>query len=93
MAKTQIQCNKCGRKEELNARFVAKAAGITLSGFGVWAWPTYFFAGTGLAAPICLALIVGGTSILAFSEQIGEWISKRYECPDCKSKDWFVTDK
>lgn len=88
-----IKCKKCGKKEKLNAKFVAKAAGGVISGFGVWAWPAYFFAGTGLAAPICIALIAGGGAILAFSDEIGEWFSKRYDCPNCKNRDWIVIDE
>lgn len=88
-----LKCRKCGQKEELNAKFVAKVIGGAVSGFGVWAWVAYFFAGTGLAMPICLALVIGGGAILAYSNEIGEWFSKSYDCPNCKSRDWIVTDE
>lgn len=36
-----------------------------------------FFAGTGLALPICIALVVGGSAMLAFKDQITNFIIKQ----------------
>lgn len=85
-----IKCYKCGYKETLNKRFVLKVIGGTVSGAGFWAWVTYFFAGTGLAMPICIALVIGGAGICAFSNEIAEWVSTRYNCPRCGTRNWRV---
>ena len=61
-------------------------------GGGFWAWVTYFFAGTGLALPICIALVTGGVAIAAFSNEIAAWISSCYSCPICGKKHWKVVD-
>ena len=90
MAGMYIKCSKCGHSETLNKRFIAKVLGGAVSGFGFWAWVTYLFAGTGLALPICIALVVGGVAIAAFSDEIAAWVSKRYECPGCGAKNWSV---
>ncbi len=93
MATTYIKCRHCGHKEKLNARFVLKVIGASATGLGAGGWVTYLFAGTGLALEICAALVIGGAAILAFSEQIGEWFSKKYDCPGCQKRDWVVTDE
>lgn len=90
MATMYIKCKHCGYKETLNKRFFVKVIGGTVSGFGFWAWVTYLFAGTGFALAICIAIVAGGIAIAAFSDEIAEWISERYECPQCKSKNWHV---
>ena len=88
-----IKCSACGYKETLNKRFFVKILGGAVSGFGFWAWVAYFFAGTGLALPICVALVTGGVAIAAFSDEIAEWVSSRYDCPNCGSRDWIVRKK
>ena len=50
-------------------------------------------AGTGLALPICIALVTGGSAIMAYSNEISVWISKRYECPGCGQKNWYVVEE
>ena len=87
-----IKCNHCGHKETLDKRFILKVLGGAVSGFGFWAWVAYFFAGTGLALPICVALVTGGVAIAAFSDEIAAWVSKRYSCPKCGRKDWKVVE-
>lgn len=85
-----IKCRSCGHKEKLNAKFIAKVAGVALTGFGGYAWVAYLFAGTGFALPICIALVFGGALTAAFSDEIGEWLSTRYDCPECKKRNWEV---
>ena len=29
----------------------------------------------------------------SFSNEIAEWVSSRYECPNCKQKDWTIVDE
>ena len=84
----KIKCQKCGHEEQVNMKFFVKVLGGTVSGFGVWAWPAYLFAGTGLAMPICLAIVAGGSAIMMFSDEIALWFSKRYNCPKCGAKNW-----
>ncbi len=86
----KIKCRNCGHKEKLNAKFIAKVAGIALTGAGGYAWVAYLFAGTGLAMPICAALVFGGALTAAFSDEIGEFLSTRYDCPECGTRDWKV---
>lgn len=90
MDEMYIVCKKCGYKETLNKRFILKVIGGTVTGFGFWAWVTYFFAGTGLALPICIALVIGGAAIAAFSNEIASWVSSKYDCPKCNSRNWKV---
>lgn len=86
----KIICKHCGHEEEVNKHFFVKALGGVVSGFGFWAWLTFLFAGTGFALPICIAIITGGVTMAAFSDEIGAWISERYECPECGEKDWRI---
>lgn len=85
-----ITCQRCGHRETLNKRFFVKVLGGAVAGFGFWAWVVFLFAGTGLALPICIAIVTGGVAIAAFSDEIAEWISSRYECPQCSAKSWKV---
>ena len=56
---------------------------------GYWAWVTYFFAGTGFAMPIVIAIMTGGVALLAFQNEITEWIcNKNYKCSNCGHKHW-----
>ena len=56
---------------------------------GFWAWVTYLFAGTGFALPIVVAIITGGVAMLAFKEQIVQWIvSRGYKCSKCGNTSW-----
>lgn len=90
--KIYAKCS-CGYTEELNKDLILKIIGgvITTGGFG--AWVTFFFAGTGFALPICIALVIGGAAIMAYSTEIAIWLSERYECPNCGKKEWEITHK
>ena len=90
MADMYIKCRHCGYRETLNKRFFVKVLGGAVAGFGFWAWVAFLFAGTGFAMPICIAIVTGGIAIAAFSDEIAEWVSERYECPRCHSKNWAV---
>lgn len=90
MATMYIKCKHCGYNETLNKRLFVKVIGTAVSGFGFWAWVSYLFAGTGFALAICIAIVTGGIAIAAFSNEIAEWVSKRYECPQCKKQNWHV---
>ena len=92
MSDPNIVCKHCGYRETLNKRFIFKILGGAFAGGGFWAWVAYFFAGTGLALPICVALVVGGVAIAAFSNEIAAWISSRYSCPNCGRKNWKIED-
>lgn len=84
-----IKCRNCGHKEETNLDFFVKLIGGLMPVGGFWAWSAYIFAGTGLAMPIVLAIITGGTAILIFKDEIVEWITnKGFECPSCSRTDW-----
>lgn len=85
-----IKCEKCGYTEEANKEFFIKALGGAFVGGGFWAWVAYFFAGTGFAFAICVAIVTGGVALLAFSDQITKWISERYDCPDCGKRAWSL---
>ncbi|RXJ78061.1 hypothetical protein CRV03_03570 [Arcobacter sp. F155] len=83
-----IECKKCGFREKANKSFFLKVLGGGFVGSGFWAWVTYFFAGTGFAFTICVAIVTGGVALLAFSDEITQWLSERYSCPDCNDRDW-----
>jgi len=85
----EIKCRNCGHIEKTNLGLFIKILGGTLPLGGFWAWVTYLFAGTGLAMPICLAIISGGVAILAFKDEIVNWlINSKYPCPKCGEIDW-----
>ena len=86
-----IKCKKCGHTEETTADFFVKLIGGAAPIGGFWAWVTYFFAGTGFALWICGAMVVGGVALLAFKDEIVEFVSEKYNCPKCGNNDWQAT--
>jgi len=87
-----LRCKKCGYQEEANMDLWLKIIGGTLPAGGMTAWVTYFFAGTGLALPICAAMIAGGIGILIYKNQILKWISSNYKCPKCNKSNWELVE-
>ncbi|HDX8903686.1 TPA: hypothetical protein RQN97_001652 [Klebsiella michiganensis] len=83
-----LECKKCGFTEEANKTLFLKIMGGSFVGGGFWAWVTYFFAGTGFAFAICVAIVTGGVALLAFSDQITKWVAEKYECPSCGCQKW-----
>jgi ribosomal protein S27AE len=85
----RIYCGKCGHSEKANAELFVKIIGGAMPIGGFWAWVAYFFAGTGLALPICIAMVTGGVAILIFKDQIVRWVvNQGYKCCKCGSVDW-----
>lgn len=84
----KLVCKHCGHKETVNKKFFVKALGGAVAGFGFWAWVAFIFAGTGFALPICIAIVTGGVALAAFSDEIAEWASKKFSCPNCGEKNW-----
>lgn len=66
----KIRCKECGRIEEANVALFVNIIGGALPAGGFWAWTAYFFAGTGFALPIVIAMISGGVGILVYKEEI-----------------------
>ncbi len=66
------------------------------SGFTRWrllCLVEYLLAGTGFALPLCIAIITRGVAILAFQDEIIEWLAdKGYKCEKC-GKSSFVMSK
>ena len=83
-----IECKSCSFTEEANKTFFLKVIGGSFVGGGFWAWVTYFFAGTGFAFVICVAIVTGGVGLLAFSDEITKWLAERHDCPSCGSRKW-----
>ena len=54
-----VKCKCCGYKEEANKTFFLKVMGGSFVGGGFTAWVTYFFAGTGFAFGVCVAILCG----------------------------------
>lgn len=86
----KLVCKNCGHEEVVNKELFVKVLGTAVSGFGFWAWVSFLFAGTGFAMGICVAIVLGGVGIAAYSNEIAEWFCKKYECPnpECKARDW-----
>ena len=85
----QLKCAHCGYIEETTMDLFIKIIGSAMPIGGYFAWVTYFFAGTGFAMPIVIAIIGGGTGLLVFKEEIIKWlINKGHKCPKCASTDW-----
>ena len=88
--KTYTLCNNCGHYDEVTKRLFAKILGGAVAGFGFWAWVSFLFAGCGFALPLCMAIVTGGVAIASYSEQIAQWLCKKYDCPECGNRDWSV---
>ena len=89
----KIKCKRCGYEEETSLDLFVKIIGGAMPIGGYWAWVTYFFAGTGLAMPIVIAMITGGSAILIYKKEIVEWITERgYYCPKCSATSWEAKD-
>ncbi|GAA6888287.1 hypothetical protein HpHNI69_05790 [Helicobacter pylori] len=67
-----LKCKSCGHKEKTSLKFFVRVIGAALPAGGVATWTTYLLAGTGFALPICVAIITGGVTILAFQDEIIE---------------------
>jgi len=89
MAIMKITCKKCGHSEKVTLELCLRIIGAAMPITGFWAWWAYALAGTGLALPIVIALIGGGVGILAFKDEIVQWIVNRgYKCPKCGAVAW-----
>lgn len=85
----KIWCKSCGYSETTNKDFWVKLVGTAAPIGGFWAWVTFFFAGTGFALPICIAMVVGGVGMLTYKDKIVKWITEKgYSCPKCRTKGW-----
>jgi len=85
----KIRCGKCGYSEKATVELIVKIIGSSLPFGGFFAWVMYLFAGTALAFPIVIAIITGGVAMLAFKDEITQWIVNRgYKCPKCGAVDW-----
>lgn len=87
-----IKCETCSHCEKVNLNMFVGLIGTAVAGGGYWAWVGFLFAGTGFAMPICIAIMAGGVAMLKYSNEIVAWISKRYNCPECGSKQWIALD-
>ena len=83
-----IKCRNCGHTEETSTDFFVKLIGGAAPIGGFWAWVTYFFAGTGFAFAICAAMVVGGVALLAYKEEVIQFITEKYGCPKCQHHSW-----
>lgn len=87
----KIKCLECGHYEDVNLAFFIKIIGGATAGFGFWAWVSFLFAGTGFAMAICIAIIAGGAAMLAYKNEILDWIvNKGYSCKDCGNQSWVA---
>ena len=87
----KIRCGKCDHTEETTLGLFVKIIGGAMPIGGFWAWVAYLFAGTGFALPIVIAIIMGGTAMLVFKDEIVKWIiNRRYKCPKCGAVNWEV---
>jgi hypothetical protein len=85
----RIRCLDCGHSEEVTADLFVKIIGGATTGFGFWAWVSFLFAGTGFAMAICIAIIAGGAAMLAYKDEIVDWlVNKGYKCDGCNGQNW-----
>jgi hypothetical protein len=85
----EIKCRKCGHTEQTTIDLFVKIIGGAMPIGGFWAWVAYFFAGTGFALEIVVAIITGGVALLVFRDEIVQWIVNRgYKCQNCEAIDW-----
>jgi hypothetical protein len=87
----RIRCLDCGHSEEVTLDLFVKIIGGATAGFGFWAWVSFLFAGTGFAMVICIAIISGGAAMLAYKDEIVDWIvNKGHKCYGCGSQNWVA---
>ncbi len=85
----RIKCKQCGHKEKINSQFFFRTVGLGMAcvpwrtGVGLITW---LGLRTGLAMPICTAIVLGGAGL--FSVKIVEWANKNAPCSNCGAKDW-----
>jgi phosphatidylserine/phosphatidylglycerophosphate/cardiolipin synthase-like enzyme len=85
----RIKCLDCGHSEEVTLDLFVKIIGGATAGFGFWAWVSFLFAGTGFAMAICIAIIAGGAAMLAYKNEIIDWlINKGFACKGCGGQKW-----
>jgi hypothetical protein len=90
MAKTFIKCKNCGHEEQITSGALRKFfIGSGVAAGGKAAYATYFFAGSGIATPLCIALGIGGIG-LALLPGLRNLLAKLKPCPECGFKDWEV---
>jgi hypothetical protein len=89
----KIWCQSCGHSEVTDTDFWVTLIGAAAPVGGFWAWVTFFFAGTGLAFPICIAMVVGGVGMLAYKKNIVKWITnKGFSCKKCGKQNWELVE-
>lgn len=85
----RIKCLDCGHSEEVTLDLFVKIIGGATAGFGFWAWVSFLFAGTGFAMTICIAIIGGGAAMLAYKNEIIDWLIKKgFACKGCGGQKW-----
>lgn len=85
----RIKCLDCGHSEEVSLDLFVKIIGGATAGFGFWAWVSFLFAGTGFAMAICIAIIAGGAAMLAYKNEIIDWlVNKGFACKRCGGQKW-----
>jgi len=85
----RIKCLDCGHSEEVTLDLFVKIIGGATAGFGFWAWVSFLFAGTGFAMAICIAIIAGGAAMLAYKNEIIDWlVNKGFACKGCGGQKW-----
>lgn len=85
----RIKCLDCGHSEEVALDLFVKIIGGATAGFGFWAWVSFLFAGTGFAMAICIAIIAGGAAMLAYKNEIIDWlVNKGFSCKGCGGQNW-----
>ncbi|WP_324023742.1 hypothetical protein QSV08_12890 [Maribacter sp. BPC-D8] len=85
----KIECRNCKNLEKVNTGLFVKIIGGALPIGGYFAWTTYLLAGTGLAMPIVIAMIAGGTGMLLYKDKIVKWITNnKYKCTKCGGTNW-----
>ncbi|GHQ07357.1 hypothetical protein JP0057_04310 [Helicobacter pylori] len=88
-----LKCKSCRHKEETSLKFFVRVIGATLPAGGFYVWVEYLLAGTGFALALCIAIITRGVAILAFQDEIIEWLAdKGYRCEKF-GKSSFVMSK
>ena len=85
----KIKCTSCGYREEVNTRLFIRIIGGVMPFGGYWAWVRFFFACTGFAMPIVIAIMAGGVALLVFQNEITTWIcNQQYKCEHYGKHDW-----